>query len=188
MCKKKIVPLITIPLALTKKRILNVYSLGAYQTPLRELVLRKLRHDILASKQLGALITEQLKIDMIYPEILIPIPLHWTRYASRGFNQAHEIAKVIGGEFNVPVKNLLTRHKRTKFQSKLNLHERIENVKNVFSVKRLYKNKIKNIIKDKHIVLIDDLFTTGATLKNCAKILLDYNPKKISAIVACRAL
>lgn len=104
----------------------------------------------------------EIKIDFI-----IPVPLHPTRYAERGFNQAESIASEVSGQLSVPLlKKNLRRDRYTKTQSQLKGEdERKVNVRGAFSAKN------PETLKGKTILLIDDVFTTGSTLFECTKVL-----------------
>jgi predicted amidophosphoribosyltransferase len=99
------------------------------------------------------------------------------------------MAKVLGKKLDIPVVRLLKRKKRTKFQLKLTKSSRQENVKNAFCICKKSRDNLSEIIQDKNIIIIDDLCTTGATLKNMSITLLKKGgqaPRSISALVACR--
>lgn len=113
--------------------------------------------------------------------IIIPIPCYVKRLKWRGFNPAEEIAKELAKILTIPlVSNCLIKTKKTIAQVKLNDEERKENVKGVFSV----KNKEK--IKEKKILLIDDVYTTGSTMEEAAKILKRAGAKKVIGIIIAR--
>lgn len=114
--------------------------------------------------------------------ILIPVPLHKSRYLWRGFNQAELLANEIGKKFNLPVTaNVLTRTKNTTPQTQLNILERKTNITGAFKCLR------PNLIADKNIILIDDVCTTSATLEECAKILFAAgHPRQIWGLVIAR--
>lgn len=98
-------------------------------------------------------------------DLITPVPLHWTRQLRRGYNQAEIIAKGICSELNVPIEpKLLRRRKRTKSQTTLDVCEKKENVKNAFETDRTTYKKHKEA---RHILIVDDVFTTGATLQSC---------------------
>ena len=112
--------------------------------------------------------------------VLIPMPISRERRRERGFNQceliANELADLSGGILNLE-KNSLIKTKDTPPQSRTkNKKERLENLKNCFAIKN--KEKIKN----KNIILLDDVTTTGATLREAKKVLRRYGAKKIICI------
>lgn len=99
---------------------------------------------------------------------LIPVPLHFYRKNWRGFNQAEEIARVVGEKMKIEVLDALIRNRRTKQQSLiLDRGERVNNVKGAFEVKKDCLEKVKG----KNILLVDDVFTSGADMRECTKIL-----------------
>ena len=187
-CKKNIKPIVSIFLPVTKKHTIKVFAASAYIEPLKSLILKKAFSEKLASKQLAQIILENIEFNNIDFDYLIPVPLHWTRYAKRGYNQAQVIAQALSKKLNKPVLDILKRTKRTAFQSSLRVESRKDNVKNVFDIKLFYKKFNPKILENKKILLIDDLYTTGATLKNSSKILLSLNPKSINSVVACRVV
>lgn len=115
--------------------------------------------------------------------ILIPVPLSKKRMRERGFNQSELIARHLSDKIkNIGcLTNVLYKIKETPTQvSVKNRKERLGNLKNCFTVKN------PELIKDKNIILIDDVSTTGATLKEASKILKQAGAKKVIAIVAAR--
>lgn len=186
-CEKKIIPISTFELDITKKNSITVYAVSAYVDPLRSLILKKSYSELLASRALGLLMYEKSGIKNNF-DYIVPVPLHWTRYARRGFNQAGEMARVLGKKMGVPVVDVVRRARRTKFQSSLSFVLRQKNVENVFDVRRRYRDIFTMMLQDKDILLVDDLFTTGATIKNVARVLLEGYPKSITVVVACRVI
>ena len=113
--------------------------------------------------------------------ILIPVPLGKKRLKWRGFNQAEELGKELAVFFRIPlISNCLVKIKETFPQVKLTDEARKENVKGVFSIEN------KELIKNKNILLIDDVYTTGTTLQECAGVLKKAGAKKIIGIVIAR--
>jgi len=100
--------------------------------------------------------------------VFVPIPLFAAKKSKRGYNQSELLAKGIGEEFGISVVNLLLRAKNTKTQVGLTQIERKENIKDAFAIKPEFKEVIK---KYQQIFLIDDVVTSGATLKEAAKVL-----------------
>lgn len=167
---------------------LKVFAASAYQDPIRPLVTKKFSGDMLASRQLARMILAMTPLQKDPVDFLVPIPLHWTRYSSRGFNQAYEMAKFLSKQLNVPVLNLIRRSKRTTFQWKLAPNERQLNVRGAFDFSWWYRLTGTDFLRDKHIVLVDDLCTTGSTLVHIAKVIAKAHPASITAVVGCRAI
>lgn len=106
--------------------------------------------------------------------ILVPVPLAWSRKASRGFNQTELLAQEISKVFGWLICDCLKRIKHTKPQVVLSGKERQKNVKGVFVFKKDFRESFKN----KTILLIDDVYTTGSTLQECAKVLRENSQVK----------
>ena len=105
---------------------------------------------------------------------LQPIPLHPKRFKVRGFNQAEELAKLFSYKFRYPVIDSLIRVKDTKPQAQIfNKKQRQENIKDAFAVKS------RNNIKNKTIVLVDDVYTSGSTCLEAAKTLKSVGADKV---------
>lgn len=122
-------------------------------------------YDAMQSKALN------LEADMI-----IPVPIHKKRLKERGFNQAEKIANHLGRKMSLPVETkVLYRIKDTHTQRALSPEERHENMKDVFGI----KEGKEAMVKDKSIILLDDIYTTGATVSSCGKELRKYGAKKI---------
>ena len=114
------------------------------------------------------------------PEIIIPIPLHKKRIRERGFNQALEIARPIAKTLNIPLATrLIQRVKYTQAQSLLNAKERRKNLHNSFA--------ITQAISAEHIVLLDDVVTTGATVYELAYLLKKQGVKTVGVWSVARA-
>lgn len=141
------------------------------------------------SEPLGKKMAEALiKNDSPLPDAIIPVPLHKRRLRTRGFNQAQlladQIAKNLTPGMEIPVNsNLLLRKKYTPPQMKIKSYrERLENLKNSFAI----NENIRKTIRSKHLLLIDDVSTTGSTLFECAKILRKNGAHKVGAVVLAR--
>ncbi len=107
-------------------------------------------------------------------DLIIPVPLHLFRYLERGYNQAEIIARTLGLDLDLPCDSqVLYRKKMTKPQKNLKDDERIHNLDSAFKVKK------RDRIVGKKILLIDDIYTTGATIDSCAKALLDEGASEI---------
>ena len=111
------------------------------------------------------------------PDVLIPIPLHKNKLKKRGFNQATLIAKKLSKKLDIPLEyNLITKVKDNVSQSGLDRDDRFKNVANVYTLKASGKLAIKN----KHVCIIDDVITTGATVNECAKLLKKAGAKRVT--------
>jgi competence protein ComFC len=109
-------------------------------------------------------------------EYLVPVPLHWTRRLTRGYNQAHLIANVIDHPA-ARISTDIVRIKRTKPQPELTPSQRAKNVKGAFAIRRGHP------FTSRTICLVDDVKTTGATLNECAMTLKEAGAKKVYALV-----
>lgn len=109
-------------------------------------------------------------------DIIIPIPLHQLKKAERGFNQSFYISKGINNVLQKKVTdNIVKRIKYTQSQTTMNISERKENISEAFKIRR------KKSVKDKNILLIDDVITTGATISECGSVLKEAGAKNIYA-------
>ena len=142
---------------------------------------------------LGQLMVKKLNQENIKNSILIPIPLHPKRLRWRGFNQADLLAQQINQELNIPIiNNLLIRSKYTQPQAKIeNAQQRKENIKQAFALnsRNVLKNDVlgtRTSFSGRSFILIDDISTTGATLKECAKILKSLKPKEICGLILAK--
>jgi ComF family protein len=138
-------------------------SLFAYQNPIDRLIADFKYHDKLYLTELFAdLMFEQLKNKPL-PQLLIPIPLHRRRLRQRGYNQALELAKILSRKLNIPIgKNILIRSRDTAPQASLPYDQRKHNMRRAF--------KLNDAVLPNHIVLIDDVLTTGHTVNAAAKL------------------
>lgn len=126
---------------------------------------------------LGALLGKKLTESHPYNDIdiVIPVPLHQKKLKLRGYNQSEYIAAGLAQTLGITINTkCLIRNKATESQTKKTRYIRYENMQNVFSVTQ------PNEIAGKHILLIDDVITTGATLEACGNILLQHGIKKLS--------
>lgn len=166
--------------------VLKIYALFPYQGAFKSIVLSKFVFDqslLVSTANTSPLLLEDLQNkDFFEKSVLVPIPIHWWRRFRRGFNQTEVFANAISKKLKLPSLNILQRVKNTAFQSKLSPAGRKLNLKDAFTAKQELANSIKN----KHVIIIDDLCTTGATLLAAAKILKKSGADKISALVICR--
>lgn len=106
-------------------------------------------------------------------DVVIPVPLHWTRKWSRGYNQAECIAKTLTIELGAQLRtDILRRHRKTSTQTRLGIEQKSKNVQGAFEA-------IAPESIPKHILLIDDVFTTGSTLFACYQALRKAYPQGV---------
>lgn len=112
------------------------------------------------------------------PDVLVPVPIHFTRKRERGYNQAEVLAREIGKRMEIPVAvNLIRRVKKTLPQKLLDDVERQNNLKRAFKIDR-------NDVKLKRVIIIDDIYTTGSTIDACAVELKRAGVEKVFFITA----
>ena len=133
------------------------------------------------AEYLGVKLGEKIKQDKPL-DYIIPVPLHPKKLRQRGFNQAGLIAKGIQTALNVKLnEKVLRRIAYNPSQTTVSKYDRWENVKNIFEVKR------PALLEDKHVLIVDDVLTTGATIEACVKQLLKIENCKVSvATLAAR--
>ncbi|MCJ2163586.1 MULTISPECIES: ComF family protein [unclassified Pseudodesulfovibrio] len=116
------------------------------------------------------------------PDVIIPVPLHHRRLLWRGFNQSLEVSRSLSRNIGKPVLgNGLTRTRHTPPQTRLGLKERQVNIKDAFYA-------APEQVKDKRVLLVDDVYTTGATLRECARTLMRAGAGGVDVLVLARAL
>jgi ComF family protein len=116
-------------------------------------------------------------------DLLVPVPLHWTRLFARRYNQSAMLAHAIheaGGPEVAP--DWLVRHRRTPSQGHRNATARAENVRAAFALRR------GRSVAGRHLVLIDDVFTTGATIDECARVLRRAGAARIDVLTLARVI
>jgi competence protein ComFC len=146
------------------------------------------------------------KINLKLPEdtVITFVPMYKKREKQRGFNQAELIAKKIGEKINRPVVNLLDKTKDNRSQVGLNPQERMENMRGVFGLrKRVFETEppflaslgaaptphdFKNSLSLQNILLVDDVYTTGATMAECTKVLRKSGAKNVYGFTIARKL
>lgn len=144
----------------------------------------KYNHALYLSETLGSLLSEMLL--NLEVDIIIPMPLHSTRLKERGFNQSLEIAKAIAKHHNISIDSVSCQKiKNTPPQASLPLKERKRNMRGAFEITNI---KHQATIKGKHVAIIDDVMTTGASLNELAKTLKKAGAKQVECWVIARTL
>ena len=156
------------------------------------------------AKPLAQLLIEFLRTSstrcVAYDEIdlIVPVPLHRFRKWQRGFNQSELLAREIGREFQIPSCEVLRRTRFTPPQVELSREERQQNVQGAFALRdndlrsnALHSNALRDTktkIEGATILLIDDVYTTGATLKECAQVLKTAGAKRVFVLTLARSV
>lgn len=114
-------------------------------------------------------------------DTIIPVPISKKRRKERGYNQSELIAREIAKRIGVGYQNqCLIKVKNIVEQSKLNKEERQKNIQGVYELQQPHK------LRDKKILLIDDIYTTGSTVNECSKVLREAKPKKIGVLTIAK--
>ncbi len=157
-------------------------SLFYYQEPVKTLIHRvKYSDDGYALKALSSLAGKYMPPELIEPDLIIPIPLHLKRLRKRGFNQSLRLARGIFPHIPVAT-NFLIKILDTRPQTGLSREERLKNVENAFAVATPVPGGVKRVL------LLDDVYTTGATVKACAKVLRKAGVKEIHVFTVARGV
>ena len=121
-------------------------------------------------------------LEVTYPDVLVPVPLHNHRLVKRGFNQASELASHVSHSLGIGLlTSALRRHRNTRAQSGLTRKQRKKNVRGAF----YWHGQSKPA---QHIALVDDVMTTGTTVTECARVLKKAGAKRVDVWVAARAV
>ncbi|MCI5166367.1 MAG: ComF family protein [Candidatus Electrothrix sp. GM3_4] len=167
------------PLAFTKAR-----SSFLYQQPISTLLLQlKFSHSLTGLSSLAAVAKETPAfVDLKKPDLILPIPLHIQRLRERGFNQSLLLAQACFPDQRKIIRfDLLKRQRPTIPQTRLSGKARRNNLQKAFSVEKPHE------IVGKKILLVDDVFTTGSTLHECAKVLLEAGATEVEAFTVARS-
>jgi len=162
---------------------------GSYELGLRELIhLLKYEHVRPAAGVLGRMLGEVIQelAAEFNTAIVVPVPLHASKLRQRGFNQAEEIAKVALKHLKSARLHLTTdvleRRRLTESQTGLTRPQRLENIRGAFCVKQAEK------LRDCDVVLVDDVFTTGTTVSECARVLRRGGAARVFVATVARVL
>jgi ComF family protein len=155
-----------------------VYTYGSYEGTLRSLVhLFKYGRMQPLSKKFGAMLATALPREVAF-DVVVPMPLHWRKRWQRGFNQAELLAKEIGRRWGAPVSSVARRKKNTTAQAGLTNAKRRANVEGAF--------EIRGRLDGKHVLLVDDVMTTGATASACARALKRAGAARVTLLTLAR--
>jgi ComF family protein len=122
-------------------------------------------------------------MDMQGYTMIMPVPLHIRRLRERGFNQSLLLAKVLSARYTIPLDFVtLKRERDTPPQTTMGRKERQANIKGAFVVAD------KESVRKQHVLLIDDVYTTGSTLAECTRVLLKNGAARVGVLTLARAV
>jgi len=163
---------------------ITLRSVFSYTNESKDLILKFKHGDVLSAAPLYAKWMTRV-FEAPENSLCLPVPLHWTRLFGRTYNQAallaRELSKLKGWTY---LPSVLKRVRRTPSQGHLSKEGRVKNVEQAFGV----SESKRHLIEDQNIILVDDVFTTGATLNACAKALLKTGAKNVHGITLGRVI
>lgn len=128
---------------------------------------------------------ERFAEDPSTPWTLVPVPLHWRRQQWRWFNQAQELARTLGRLRGLPYLSALRRTRSTTQQTLLTRAQRLDNLRGAFRLS--HREQRRHQLRGRSVLLIDDVFTTGSTAHECARVLKeDAGAEKVVVLTALR--
>ena len=161
----------------------TAYTFGPYDAELRRMIqLYKYDRIHTLAAPLGRMLVSALPRHEQF-DWIVPIPLHWRRQWQRGFNQAELLARVVARHSGVPLTKALLRKKSTQAQAGLSDAQRRTNTEHAFAV----VEKHRFACKGKHVLLIDDVLTTGATLSAASRVLRRAGARRVTVMTVARA-
>jgi ComF family protein len=166
---------------------LGIYCVSIYDGVLREAIHRfKFKRRKKLAEPLGFLMVQYLSqlplLEMEKLDAIVPVPLHRRRLRERGFNQAELLGNIVGKYFGLPLLPAVERTRDTQAQFDLPREKRFNNIAEAFSVARPVE------IEGRRIMLIDDIYTTGATITECSRALKAAGAKRIEVATLSRAV
>lgn len=162
---------------------LATLSAFAYQPPISSLLLQlKFGKNLRTLATLGELTAQGILPQIpAVPEALLPVPLHVSRLRERGFNQAVELARPLATRLHIPlILHEVRRSKATQRQTELSAEQRQDNVQHAFQIHRP--------LRYRHIALVDDVITTGATVSALVQLLLAQGVEQVQVWSCARAV
>jgi len=159
---------------------IKLYSCSKYEGEIRELIHEfKYEKDIELGKFLAKIFVSKIDLEKLKNfDLVVPIPLHKNKLEERGFNQSEIFASFISKKLNLRMKRILIKKFETLPQAELKKEDRLKNVKGVFEVRKK--------LNGENIILVDDVYTTGATLKEAFKILKSNGAGRIVFVTFSR--
>lgn len=148
-------------------------------------IIKKMKYSdmpYLARGAAAVMAAQLLRLDWPLPDVVIPVPLSFSHKVKRGYNQSELLGKELAGMIVCPHLKALVRKKGGYSQASLLRKQRELMPSNTFQIKKGID------IAEKKVLLVDDVYTTGSTLRRCAEALCDGYPEEIYAMTFCRAL
>jgi len=141
----------------------------------------------LAALMLRTLEEPRLAGENLADWLLVPVPLHRSRELDREFNQSWELCQRLAQWTGIPAANVLARIRETDTQASLDRDERLRNLRGAFALRQPRPWQAKTALQGRRILLVDDVFTTGATTSECARVLRrEGGAEKVVVITAAR--
>ncbi len=157
------------------------FSYGAYEGRLRELI-RLLKYDGIRTLAgpLAELLSAALPRGQRF-DFIAPMPIHWRRRWTRGFNQSQLLAHALSRRTGIPVREVVFKRKATTPQAGLTAAQRRANVASVFEVRK------RDAVAGRRVLVVDDVLTTGATASACARVLKRAGAASVTVLTVARA-
>ena len=161
------------------------YSLFRYEDKIINLVHQlKFGEKISYARTIGEMLFTRLQAEIQLtkekPECLLPVPLHKARLRQRGFNQSIEIARIVAKKLEIPIEyDVVKRQRSTVTQTGLNAKQRQKNIKGAF--------RVVGEINYKHVLIVDDVVTTGSTVNELARVLKKNKVERVGVLSIARA-
>ena len=178
-CVQSILPVIPLFVKRNKKFHYTVYSLGAHTGILSRAIKNKYSKNPSILYTLAPLLAGIIRNSKEQYDCIMPIPMHPVKQAIRWFNQSYELSYALSKELQIPLVNGIIKNRYTSSQTQLNTSERKENIKNCFSLSCTQHYN--------HILLVDDVYTSGATIEEAIKTIYN-NCEKISVATLSRSI
>jgi ComF family protein len=163
----------------------TIVRLGRFDEPLKEIVhaMKYHRRWGLAEKMAERMAEEERVIELMKnADVLVPVPLHWSRHIARSYNQADLLAVALASRFGKKLSRPVRRLRKTASQTALHSRAaREENVKGAFAARK------SRGIRGKRVVVVDDVMTTAATIQAVARAIVKLEPESLSALVIAAA-
>lgn len=170
----------------TKLKLLKCTDYGIYERSI-VFALKYDGHKYIA-KEIAGIMKDRLTAGGYFEDVdtdnllIVPVPLHESRFSERGFNQAELIGRNLSNVLNAPILDILERNRKTLPMKNLGPKERSRNIAGAISPK-YPGEEMAGLVEGRDLLLVDDFYTTGSTAGECAKALIEFKPRSITAIV-----